>query len=609
MSNKFVGLLISLVAMGVFYGFAYLAFRLSFGKGFIRRNFAKKHIIMFGIFLGITMLFVAFIVSRNEYVYTWDSAGYWTWSYQHMNDIYTNPSVALGNLGVSVVESDYNLIAPTIVSLPLKIFGYTFTRYVIINYVMFVIPSIIVAVCIMKKIYNNWAQVGEEKLGNVPFLLMAFATIVFFVSRLIPLFQGYIDFAILIPILLLLALAMSFDPTRKINGRVLYLFVLAELLVMVFLLRRYTAFFVVGYVVSLFVVSLISVGFRRVKRLFINFLFFGGTAFLTIMVFFHGLVFRILKEDYVDLYSAYNATFGEKIGSLVTRFGLVFLIIALCGVVVSLKLKRSRRFTAFCFLTIVVVVALFFRVQRMDGHHSLIITPMLFVLYSIGLCALYCTKRKHVFVLKLTVVLLLLAEPCYIYLESIPKRVVAVGGYIFGQKYYPLRRSDMGELYRMRDYLNSTNTNNSIVYVLSSSVNFNWNTLSNLDKPYSEWAVNGQVMTHDVDLRDGFPGIFFDSDIIVIADPIQLHLRDGSQEVIRYLAEQIQAEKSYLGRHFKKDEESFNLEMGVNVYIYRKISSFTANDYGRLIDYFDSRYPNHEPLFGERIREYARSVL
>lgn len=609
MSTKFKGVIISLAFAVAFYGLMYLAFRLAFGKGFIKKNFTKRQIAFFCGLLVLVLMFVVYTISKNEYVYTWDSAGYWTWSYQHMNDIYTQPGVSMQNLWHSIIDTDYNLIAPTIISLPLKVFGYTFNRFVIINCVMSVLPMLVIAICLAKKLHNKYY--GEtKKVTNKKFFLMAAVTLVFFLARLIPLFQGYIDMIIMIPILLLFAFAIDFDATKKLKMQWSKLVIMAILLVVTFLLRRYTTFLIVGFCVALLVVSAIRLKRTQIKNFVMNFLVFGGLALFIVMIFFNGLVFRILKEDYADLYSAYNGSLGDKIISLVTRIGLLFIIIAVIGVIVAFWKKKNRRMVLIPVLATIVTIVLFFRVQRMDGHHVLTILPPIFMLLLIGIYEIYNWKKAKISVaIKSIITMLLVLEPVYVYAEFVPDNLKAPGSYMFGQEYVPLRRSDMSVLYELRDYLNETNPKNKVVYVLSSSVEFNWNTLSNLNKPYSEWAVNGQKMTYDADLRDGFPTPFLEADIIVTANPIQLHLKEGSQEVVRYLAEQVQDSSSYIGRHYKKDKKVFNLEYGIEAYVYRKISDFDKNDYKKLFDYFDSYYPDHYTIFGERIRSYEESVL
>ena len=606
MSAGFKGLIISVVFMIGFYGLMYIGYRLVFGKNFIKKNFTKRQIIFFVVAIMAMCVFVAYIISQNKYVYTWDSAGYWTWSYQHMEKLYSTPGLAMEDLWKSIIDTDYNLIIPTIISLPLKIFGFTFTRYVMVNFLMSVIPTLIIAVCLSKKMLDKFRG-SMGKMKDWKMCLLTIAVFVFFMVRFIVLFQGYVDMMLLIPIMLLIGMVIKLDFKTFNKKQAIKFAVMGLILAVTFLLRRYTAFFVVSYVGVVAVVGTIQLRKKNLKPVIMSFVVLCMTSLGTMLVFFHGLVFRVLKENYADMYSAYSGTLGENLESLLTRFGIVIIALALIGVIAGIKRKQIRPMMLMMISIIVITVALFFRVQRMDGHHVLTITPPLFVLFLFGLFQLWylrCTGMRKGAILVVSVLLGL--EPVYVYGN------VFVGdgwSYVFGQHYIPLRRSDMEVLYEMRDYLNAINSKDEKVYVLSSSVEFNWNTLSNLNKPYSEWAVDGQVMTHDVDLRDGFPTVFLDAQIIVTTNPIQLHLKEGSQEVIRYLAEKVQDPGSYLGDNFERDSRTFTLEDGTEVYIYRKINDLVEKDYDKLFEYFNNYYPDRYEIFGERIREYQKSVL
>ena len=114
----------------------------------------------------------------------------------------------------------------------------------------------------------------------------------------------------------------------------------------------------------------------------------------------------------------------------------------------------------------------------------------------------------------------------------------------------------------------------------------NASTLRSLNLPDSQPAVNNLLQTADVDLRDGFPTDFLQASVVVTTDPIQLHLAQGTQEVVRYLAEQVMDSTSLIGRHFEKQECTFTLDDDVKVYVYVKQSEFEAEDLNGLIEYY-----------------------
>lgn len=141
----------------------------------------------------------------------------------------------------------------------------------------------------------------------------------------------------------------------------------------------------------------------------------------------------------------------------------------------------------------------------------------------------------------------------------------------------------------------------SRVYIDASGSVLNNSIIDSLDKPYGTSPLNNQCFTADVDLRDGFPVDFLTARIIVTTDPVQLHLAKGTQEVVRYLSEQVTDPSSPIGRHFTVAPVSFQLDDGVTAHVYVKQSEFEESDLQSLADYFTGYYPGYELLFANRI--------
>jgi hypothetical protein len=162
-------------------------------------------------------------------------------------------------------------------------------------------------------------------------------------------------------------------------------------------------------------------------------------------------------------------------------------------------------------------------------------------------------------------------------------------------------RDDIPELWRLARMLNSlTKDKNSWVYVLASSGRMNSDILNSLAKPKPS-PVNHLYGTNDVDMRDGFPTHFLFADIVVVADPIQTHLRHGTQQVVVHLAELMMDSNSCIGRHFERLDAGFTITDGVKLYVYQKVSQYEEKDMQELRDYYSSLYPDNDRLFADKI--------
>lgn len=591
------------------------AFILAFGKGFLKKHFDRKFWYVFSAVVIIGLIVVLYITSHNSGIYAWDSGGYWVWSYKHTEQLYADPNLATQNLYNSITGSDYNLILPTVISLPLKIFGYTFIRYVSINYLLFLVPALLTTICICVKIT---ADKKQQKSNSWWVAILAAACLP---VPMISILQGYIDVAVLIPIALVFALTINYDPLDKPKNQWRGGLMIGLMLTITFLFRRYTAFFVVGYAITMAVYIIYRLISERkknknsikplLKNVVLNMLVVAGVAMVILLGVFSKLVFRILSENYAELYSAYNAPLLEKILDIVAHFGILILLVGAIGTILSYKKRRreSQKMVFFCVATVVITATMFFRVQSMNGHHIYTLTTQVLILLFLGLYAVINSKKAKLATKCILIIALLLgAISCY---STRIFNIIKPASIMF-QKHYTniLHRDDIATIREIRDDLNAINADGkSTIYVLSSSVMFNSDTLMVMDRPAKDNAVIGLAKTHDIDLRDGFPNVFFDADIIVTTNPIGTHTAEGSQEIVRYLAEQVQDETSYLGRHYEKSAEEYEIAEDIKVYIYLRTSDFSEHDYERLSEHFDGLYPEYPKMFLDRIESARADAL
>ncbi len=598
--NLVLGLLLSIATLVFFYFIFFKAYQLAFGKQFLKKLFTKKFTIAFGIVAFIGLLLVIFSISKNNNVYYWDYGGYWTSSYTYNDKIFTNPFGAVKSLGKSIWFDDYNLVLPLVISLPFRIIGFTYMRYTIINYLLFFIPMAIIAISLM-------AKISEKKDKKIHWGIPLF-TVATFMYPFYPMLIGMIDIALLIPIFLLFSLALDFNPleTSKQNRKRNIL--IGILLVITFLFRRYSAFFCVGYIAALLFYTAWTLWLKRktknfkllIKNTFFNYLTIGLTSGIILMTFFAPLVIRVLKNNYADMYSAYNLPLGDKLYSLVDRLGIIVIAVFVIGIIAAIiaKTKALTKMTIISLACLLITTWMFFRVQGMSPHHLYAIICPIMVIYFTGVSFILQQRFK---IFKAFLITLLVAQPAYFFFGTVQRATQPVR-LLFTTGHQPFARNDMPELGRLVDYLNSHDT--GPIYVLASSGVLNSDILKSYKKPYTNNAIPKLMGTHDVDLRDGFPIRFLQAETVVVATPVQLHLPRGTQEVVSYLQEQIIDPESYIGDNFEMLDEEFHLKQDTTVHIYRKTTDFSEDDYDKMIDYYDSYYPTHTKLFGDRIKEY-----
>lgn len=143
----------------IFYGLCIGALCCDGGYAMIKKVYTeftlKLKIIILAI-LAFAVLFIIYWVEQDQFIYFWDYAGYWTYSVSRMNYIFDS---SFGDILTTLIQSinnhEYNVFLPTIIALPMKLFGYTFRKYVFITGMMFLMPTFFVQGMIATKIVRK----------------------------------------------------------------------------------------------------------------------------------------------------------------------------------------------------------------------------------------------------------------------------------------------------------------------------------------------------------------------------------------------------------------------------------------------------------------------
>lgn len=559
----------------------------------VRQRVVAVLAVIFGVVLTV------YWMGQNQFVYYWDYGEYWRMSVQRMDYLFSHNILdALVSFFASVNGDDYNNFLPSVVALPLKIFGCEFSTYVLINHVMFLVPAVLVQALCVEKLASGrggkagWAFAAAVALGTI------------FPANYYAMYQGYIDVAVLLPISIAVYLLIDFDFRKATLTKDI---AVAAILLIAWISRRYVVYFIIGYVAALVIKAAALLWKERDRGAFLcvvkHFCVIGGVSIGALLVYFRPFLLRALVTDYGEMYSAYNAPLLRKVRDLVNSFGAVTLLAAAAaGVLCFVKRKNRVNFTALLALAAVETAA-FWQTQNMGVHHRMLINVPLFLCCMLawgfvpGKEAAPRDGRRLGRYGALLCALALAVNFCQAMLP-VPAAVHVRG--LFSEKYQPMRRGDMEQLEALAEYLNGETLNtDQRIYVAASGPVLNCDILRKLYAPDTMNGVPNMYNTSDVDLRDGFPAVLLEADYVVATQPVQLHLNSG-QEVVSYPAELIQDGSSYMGRHFEEIQR-FELDGGVIAKVYVRTSAWEPGDLEQMRDYFNALYPGYEEMFGGRI--------
>jgi hypothetical protein len=162
----------------------------------------------------------------------------------------------------------------------------------------------------------------------------------------------------------------------------------------------------------------------------------------------------------------------------------------------------------------------------------------------------------------------------------------------------PLVRHDLAEIRRLLATLQRYDAQSGgTVYVLASSAIINSGVLwaANLSLN-TNYPVTGKIMrTAEVDRRDGFPRRLLDAEYVLVAVPIQYHLRPEDQRMVELPAEALLQRKN-IGNAFEMLADSFALDDQVKVYLFRRLRPITKQELGELEGECMSFYTNAPEL-------------
>jgi hypothetical protein len=152
----------------------------------------------------------------------------------------------------------------------------------------------------------------------------------------------------------------------------------------------------------------------------------------------------------------------------------------------------------------------------------------------------------------------------------------------------PIQRHDLPEIEALMRFIGDKVSNPpgqppvKNVYLLSSSLLFNSSNLGTagfqLNKPLP--ATDSICQTSDVDLRDGFPDSLLTAEIVLVADPVQTHLKE-EQKVLAVPARMFLQGRGF-AQAFTRDPKVFQLDQGVHVYTFERVRPSTPEEIAQL---------------------------
>ena len=551
--------------------------------------------------LVLSNLFVATFVARERYLYYFDYVGYWSSFVEVTRSFAHDVPGTLRRVIESIRTSDYNAF-PIIFLLPAGlIFGTTRMAYVLLVANLYALP----AIALFASVHGAFSQ--RLGLSSRAVAVVPFAVVLLLPNFWTPILYGLPDVGgvILINVILLLFLRRPY-----LESRMRDLLLIAALIALLTVFRRWYAYWGVAFYVSLLIVESVSLAVARTLKLDMiaglcaRVGLQGAVSGATLLLIAPVLVLRGLGSDYSDLYSAFRSSESLlwALLRLVREFGLLFFSLFVIGGVLALLSTRARKLSSFLLLQWGVIFVLFSRTQDIGYHHAYMLMPTMLLFSCVPLTKLWQEKGLSSSLLALGLAVALAFNWLGYFFPTPWTESRVARAFTSAVNHVPFVRNDIPEVDRLLGVLAKVAASpGDRIYVLASSPILNCHILryAHLTLRRHEAVGRKILWTHDVDKRDGFPRQFLTAQYLVVADPIQHHLRVQEQQIVIVLAESILLQRN-VGRYFVRLPNEFTLGDGaerVRVYIYKKTSELQNSDLDALSEALRVLYPDRENIY------------
>lgn len=506
----------------------------------------------------------ALYVLTTRTVFVWDNAGYWS----------VARSLAAERLGraqvravlESTVTKDYNYLLAFPVSLVMRLIGTSRAVFVFSISNLYTLPAL----------WGLAAMFRERRWGGL-ILAGCFPMLVYIGC------VGYVDTAACA------AAIWAAHFFRNGEGRPTAGILTGLCLCLTFLLRRYFFFFACAFCAAA------ALEWLLLERRFPRRQLILAAAFALSALYFtpNFLIDQVVRGGLADLYSAYSLALRYDLLLTSRYFGLAVLLALLVPAVLCILRGQNRADAVFALIQFAVCYVAFVLVQTHGQQHLLMYVPALALLVraaagesrrilpaAAAVVTLWCFVPK--------------AQPGSI--QEIPYPAPLPSFTFYGP-----RREDVDALLALETYIDGLSAERPArAAVLASSFTFNSETLTNLRPSLNlpEPEKRTEILYQGtVDRVNGLNWSIFAADYLIVGDPVQTHLGEENQAVIACLAHDL-LDGTGIGAAYEPLPETFALQNGVTVRIYRLARPLTDGELRLVSDRLLARYPDFLEYYG-----------
>jgi hypothetical protein len=372
------------------------------------------------------------------------------------------------------------------------------------------------------------------------------------------------------------------------------------------LFRRWWGIWALGFACALVVdvfwgfLILRSGDRRTLKRSLIGPAALGLCAGATTLILAAPITLRRLSTDYADRFAAYDlGSIGARIAAVFGHFGLIGVALLVVCAIWLINGRETRRTAIFLVLSLGFTYTVMVSIQDHSPQHWYLYYPQALLLVGVAIerVASFDRGRRRQIALGALVVVALSVTTA-VYLPPAAGLADDFGPLLPSDRVRPQVRGDLLEVDRLLTFLDQKLGGGARVYVLSSSRLLSDQVLgfSNLSLGTQHLAPQAILGAAHVDRRDGFPSALLTADVVLVADPVQVHLRAEDQMVIAVPAASF-VEGRDIALAFRKLEDTFILDGGVRVLVFERVREHEPSEVEALSARLREAYPDRPEIY------------
>jgi len=538
------------------------------------------------------VVFAVWFVTTEQTLYHADQVTYWSYSRHLALLMREHPTAAVRAVVNTVANNDVNLLPAVPISLVMVVFGGSRLVYVIAVIVIYGFATAAALVFALSRIRPRpppWVA---------PLTLALVATV------WQPVFIGYLGIGGVALALVVIGLAWSSGSSPPSTRTLVHAGIL---LAMLALFRRWWGIWSLAFGVVMVADSLwrFLVSPHRDRgsiwqaiRCPTIVLISSG---VTVVVLAAPVIVSRLQTDYADRYSAYRLSgVSERLVSIVDRFGLVGLAVLAVCTSVLFATPKLRRIAALLVAHLACTFFIMISIQDHSPQHWYLYSPQVLLITGAALVQIASDAnraRRRTILLGLAAAGL--ATVFAVFAPSGGDSRGRLAPLLPADVIRPQVRHDLEELKRLLSSLDTISSGREGgVYVLSSSQKLSDHVLafSNLSLGTSFRSPNEVLGAAHVDRRDGFPRGLLVADVVLVADPVQYHLRAEDQRTIGEPATSF-LDGTDIALAFSRLPDRFELDGGVMVTIYQRQRPNTREEVAALSERLRRAYPDQPEIY------------